>query len=387
VKRDGAENVVTLSPPDAVQAERPEDEAASLAALRAAFQLIVSAGVAGQETRHLRIAGQLATLCSADRDRLAAFGRPFRHLIADPAEGGRPEGRPTLTIHLLGRTGAERPPHFAEADESAPGSPDRFAQAVVRHGEGGRFVGYRRGGTVAALDRSAGSMVVWCGDDFPAIDRGQPLFPLFAVWLHDLDLQLVHAGLVARGENGALLGGAGGSGKSTTALACMRSGMAYLGDDLIALELPETGEDGASARGFSLYNSARLEPRNLERFPELQGTVEPLDPNEPDKLVLYPLDGEGEAASSGTARIRAVLLPRVTAGPPRAVPLSPAKALLGLAPSSIRAMAPQPMAAGLERLAKLVERVPCYQLQVSEDLAAVAEEVERVIHESAEDEL
>lgn len=372
--------------PDALQVERPEREASSLAALRAAFDAIMSAGVAEQETRHLRIAGQPATLSSADHERLAAFGRPFRHLIADPADPaaqGGSEGYPALTIHLLGGTGAELPPHFAEAERPS-GTTDLFAQAVVRHGEGGRFVGYRRRHTVAALDRSAGSMVVWCGEDFPAIDRGQPLFPLFAVWLHDLNLQLVHAGLVARGENGALLGGAGGSGKSTTALACMRSGMAYLGDDLIALALPETGEGGAGPRGYSLYNSARLEPRNLERFPELRGTVEPLDPNEPDKLVLYPLDGEGETASAGAARIRAVLLPRVTSGRPRAVPLSPAKALLGLAPSSIRAMAPQPMAAGLERLARLVERVPCYQLQVSEDLTAVAREVDRVIYEGAE---
>jgi hypothetical protein len=111
----------------------------------------------------------------------------------------------------------------------------------------------------------------------------------------------------------------------------------------------------------------------------LQGTVEPLDPREPDKLVLYPLEGELAGASGGSARIRAVLLPRVTGGAPRALPLSPAKALLGLAPSSIRSMAPQPMAAGLARLARLVEAVPCHQLEVSEDLAAVAHEVERVL--------
>jgi hypothetical protein len=229
-------------------------------------------------------------------------------------------------------------------------------------------------------------MVVWCGEGFPASDRGQPLFALFAAWLHDLDLQLVHAGLVASGESGALLGGAGGSGKSTTALACMRAGLTYLGDDSIALSLPLAGEGaGEEPWGFSLYASARLEAANLERFPELIGTAEPMDPREPDKLVLYPLDGlddrQVRGVTAGSARLAALLLPHVTGGAPRAVPLAPAKALLLLAPSSIRAMAPQPMVLGFERLARLVESVPCYRLEVGEDLAAVANEVERVLTE------
>jgi len=112
---------------------------------------------------------------------------------------------------------------------------------------------------------------LWWMQDFaqlPLYERAAPFLLLFHWWhaLNSRNSLLLHAAAVGT-ENGAglLLAGRGGSGKSTTAVACLlNDGWLYVGDDYcvvrVASEIPAV---------HSLYCSAKIDPKTLASFPSL----------------------------------------------------------------------------------------------------------------------
>ena len=102
----------------------------------------------------------------------------------------------------------------------------------------------------------------------------------------------------------ALIVGAGGSGKSTSALWCIGSGLLYCGDEY-ALVAPES-----EPRVYSLYCSGKLEPFRLRNFPHLIGRVESQEVPEGEKALLF-ADRPEDGATRSLA-LRAVLVPRIT---------------------------------------------------------------------------
>jgi len=76
-------------------------------------------------------------------------------------------------------------------------------------------------------------------------------------------LQLTHAAAVGL-ERGLLLSGKGGSGKSTTALACWHAGMNLIGDDYCWVR------PGPPVTAFALYRSARISPNPCVELPGWQ---------------------------------------------------------------------------------------------------------------------
>ncbi len=67
----------------------------------------------------------------------------------------------------------------------------------------------------------------------PAWDVATPFRDLLQGWNRLNDGHVIHGGVVADEENAVLLAGAGGAGKSSTALACLlHSDLYFLGDDL-----------------------------------------------------------------------------------------------------------------------------------------------------------
>ena len=96
-------------------------------------------------------------------------------------------------------------------------------------------------------------------------ERGRPLDRPLLEWHNDAHVQVIHAGLVAHHDRGILFAGKGGSGKSTSALACLCAGFDFLSEDFVGLEsLPD-----GSFVGHSIYNSVFLETDHLRRFPTL----------------------------------------------------------------------------------------------------------------------
>ena len=151
----------------------------------------------------------------------------------------------------------------------------------------------------------------------------------------------MHAAAVGVRGHGVLLAGAGGAGKSTTALAAYARGLELCGDDYCAL--------GPGPTVHALYGVGKLEPDAARLVPELDGPIVALEP-------------------TPSLALSAVVLPRVVPGGRTTLtPVSPAAALRALAPSSTFQLpgAPRgPFAA----LAALVRELPAYRLELWEDL-------------------
>ncbi len=137
-------------------------------------------------------------------------------------------------------------------------------------------------GAVSLMDLESRRAMYWLNShrDLPAWVLGSPLRTILHWWLESNGRQLVHAaGLGYRGR-GVLIPGRGGSGKSSTALACLEAGLDYIGDDYLAIAMdPEPVM-------YRLFNTAKLEPAQMARFPGLARCRSVLDPGF-DKSVLF----------------------------------------------------------------------------------------------------
>jgi hypothetical protein len=239
-----------------------------------------------------------------------------------------------------------------------------------------RFIGRRRFQTFMWMDRSFQHIIGWVQDaaELSALERANPVrFPLF-LWHSDQGTEVIHAGLISKNGRGILLGGRGGAGKTTTALACLYSGFDYLGDDYIGLE----ASGAESLIGHSLYSSAWLPKDNLHRFPGFVAHAEPDEYGASERyLVFVHTLFPNQLASS--APIRVLVLPRVTgASFCRLRPATKGEALLALAPTSIVNL-PNSGSRTLQKLANLLERVPCYWLELGSDLENIPRCLEEVI--------
>lgn len=260
-------------------------------------------------------------------------------------------------------------------DEAETGVPAPLARAVLAEespgittaSEDGRYVVFERAGSMFAFDRVRRHIVGWVADTgrLTQYEIGRPWHSELLLWGRDRGLQPVHAGFIHRNGDGILLGGPGGSGKSTTSLLCMGAGWDYLADDYVALE-----SRGEGFVGHGLYCSTHLEPEHLRRFAHLEPSAIPGRLAREDKSLVL-LSGVAGSRLSARANIRVLALPHVadqaTTTFRRA---SRAEALLRLAPSSLLLLPYQGAGHnGFAALVALVERVPTYWLELGRDFA------------------
>ena len=205
----------------------------------------------------------------------------------------------------------------------------------------------RDAGLVRAMLREADGLASW--------QRAKPLQLPLSIFFADRGVDLLHGGLVSLNGRGLLIAGAGGAGKSTLALASVLRGLDFLGDDCVGV-----GRTDGAFLGFSIFGSSCLERDHLRRFSSVPspegGAVD-------EKAVLQPgrwFEGRMGAETS----IRAIVLPRVTAG--GSVTVAPAggrDALLALAPGSILKRA-VPAAGALARMTRLARELPAFRLEM-----------------------
>jgi len=238
------------------------------------------------------------------------------------------------------------------------------------------LIGYRNGAFTAVLDRGSRRVAGWLAPAgrLPAPEQARPLVRLLALWHGDRGRPVVHAGMVAWRDRGALVVGGGGTGKSTTVAACACAGLAYLGDDAIAVEERPDG----GFHGHSIFATALLDPVLLRRLPALaRGGAAGGRAADGKCLVAMAAVAGGTIARS--APMAALVVPSLHAGAASAfAPASPAEALRALAPSTLaKRFAPDREL--LSHLARLVERVPSYRLALGTDLGDAARCVRAIL--------
>jgi hypothetical protein len=201
-------------------------------------------------------------------------------------------------------------------------------------------------------------------------ERSGPARRILHWWASSQGLQMAHAAAVGTAEGGVLLVGRGGSGKSTTAIACLGSQLRHAADDYCLLSL-----DGG-LRVHALYASAKTDWRSLARLPHLRAAFDasPLR-GEEESVVFLPHDFPGAMIESFP--LRAVIVPRIGGALCRMAPISPAAALRAVAPSTMMQL-PGDRNGTLERLADVVRAVPCFELSLSPEPQAAVPLLERL---------
>jgi hypothetical protein len=317
--------------------------------------------------RRLRIAGRAVRLRFAGPALLHELGPGLEHLACDAP----PTADPDLTVLVWdsASTGTRMPP--------PPWTPeDHLAHGLIRGFTDERFatVFQPHAGTLSMLDARARTALFWTRDagDIPWYERASPFRAIIQFWAFGRGVHLVHGAAVGTARGGALIVGAGGSGKSTAALAALAHGLLYAGDDVTLVDL------GPPPVVHGLYRSAKLHPPDLARFPDLRPLVRNADALEREKALLL-LDGPARARIVPELALRAVLVPRVSCRPETRIrPCTPGRAHLALAPSTLLQV-PGARPESLVALGRLARELPCFVLESGSDLPGLARAIERLL--------
>ncbi len=216
------------------------------------------------------------------------------------------------------------------------------------------------------LDRKQREAVYWVADagEVPYWERSFPLRTMFHWWFEELPLQPVHAAAVGLADGGVLITGPCGSGKSTTALACLESELLYAGDDYVL------AQHAPSPHVHCLYCAAKLEADNVGRFPGLRAFLDNADRLDREKALVFLSSWRPEKLCRGFP-LRALITQRVTGR--RDTSLHRAGAL-----EAVKALAPTTLyhllggeAQAFAKIAALVRQLPCYVLETGTDLPQI----------------
>jgi hypothetical protein len=175
----------------------------------------------------------------------------------------------------------------------------------------------------------------------------------------------VHAACVALKEYGLLLVGASGAGKSTLALAMIRAGCDFLGDDMVFLH---RRADGIGAWGFP--EEVDVSDQTAAMFPELRHLAGRATLPGRDKHAVDVEEAFG-VTPVPACRPHAVVVPTISGGRSVLRSMSASSALRELAPN-ILLTDPVASQAHLDMLAELVREVPCFSFATGTDLDEAA---------------
>lgn len=334
-----------------------------LGGIEASFEHAAAEG--GLVELRIRLAGAAVHVRSAGPTMLEQLGPALGHLKDDSGEA------PLLTISAWDSHGAGLdPPPLPETD------PDEPRGAVFYVDDPPRQVAYQPGlSQLSAYDAERGSAWFWCRSaaDLPFWEPAAPFRQILHWWLAQRGLMLLHGAAVGLRDGGVLLVGRGGSGKSTCALSSLTSNLLYAGDDYVAV--------GQEPGPFvsSLYCSGKLEPGHAKILSHLPPASYEGDGAPDEKAVFYVSERFPERMCEGFP-LRAVLVPKIRGSEPRITPVAPGEALRALAPSTLLQLHPaRPQA--LAGMARLLQRVPAYRLEVGGPVELIPGAIERLLRE------
>ncbi|MCU1360940.1 MAG: hypothetical protein JWN99_2229 [Ilumatobacteraceae bacterium] len=324
-----------------------------------------AANVGGWRVRNVRLGRRVIAFRSTDDRVHSMLGRTMGHLRTDdPADT-------TISVCDTETTGVPRPVEPSWATETWR----HESPATVLYQDRDRD-------SVAWSDAERAVALMWIPAEasIPPWERPAPLRSLIDRLLGPTGATLVHGGIVGDERGGVMLAGRGGSGKSTSVVACVAAGLQSGGDDFLLMH----NDDRHPTTGWSMYATARLLPESpaWSRFHASAHAIE-----EPRALA----DSDGNVIKRtvflneqfpGSVRdrfpIRAVAVPVVTDRVTTvAVAMRPSEALRAVAPSSMLHLDPRQSA--LTTIAALVGDVPCYWLQVGSDLDSVSRVVDELL--------
>jgi hypothetical protein len=216
--------------------------------------------------------------------------------------------------------------------------------------------------TFSFFDRASRQAFFWVPDGrtIPWWERAAPFRTIFSWWQEDHGRHFVHSAAVGVDGSAVLLAGPGGSGKSTTSIACLVDGLDFFGGDYVVMR------PGTAPSVHSVYSSAKLDERSLDLIPSLKPLVATPAARDADKSIIYLQEAFGNRLAAD-ADLTAILLPKI-ADSTSVTPATPAESLRLLAPSSIFQL-PSAGEDAFRAIGSLVRTIPSFRLQVGPDPA------------------
>lgn len=263
---------------------------------------------------------------------------------------------PDLTVCLWdsASTGsAMPPPPWSDSDY-------RERSEIRGYNTNGYRTAYELGSNfLSMLDTERNVALFWTrdADELPSYVSSAPLRTILHWWAGGHEHRLVHAGAVGTSDGGVLLAGKGGSGKSTTALACLDSDLSYVSDDYCLLE------SDPEPYAHSLYSSGKFGPGSVPHLPHLTSKINNADGLDTEKAIVFLNQHYPEKLTAGFP-VRAVFIPRVHDQTHTTItPASRMESLHALAPSTLFQLS----GAGRDAFADLAtfaKNTPAYHLNL-----------------------
>lgn len=232
----------------------------------------------------------------------------------------------------------------------------------------------KHNGTLNVFDRKRKLAIHWINDanTLPWWIGGSPLQMILHWFMLERGLQLTHAGAVGYQSGGVLLTGKGGSGKSTTALSCLKAGMNYVSEDYCLLS------EAPDPYSYCVYNSAKLEPHTLQLFPEMSAYIANTDRQAHEKAFIYQHQHYPDKIIDGFPLKALLVLSIENSRQTTLEGISTEEALPSLVISTMWQLIHTGMRT-MTHLKKVAEGLPCYRLRLGSDLKQIPAIIESLL--------
>jgi hypothetical protein len=214
--------------------------------------------------------------------------------------------------------------------------------------------------------------------NLPVQDQREFFLLSFVILLRGHDRYGLHANGLIQEEQGILIVGESGAGKTTLTLGLMSQGWHLLSDDAIMLRRVECGIEAlALRRGFSCTR------QTANHFSGLIDSFENR-PHLRDNKRLIDTEAVFPGSFSASCRPRAIIFPRIShQSQSQLVPMGESEAIFSLIAQSPGIMTEQPWAARqLELLQQLVSQASSYRLLSGSDVFEDPESVSRQLRDT-----
>lgn len=189
---------------------------------------------------------------------------------------------------------------------------------------------------------------------------GHTLAGLFSRWASETDQILLHAAAVGHNDNGVLVVGRSGSGKSTFSVSCLSGEMDFVSDDYTLV----TGSGPLYA--MPLYTGVAVNPDMYEKMPYLGDPSVPPNAAWCNGKLQFHL--EREQIRSRLA-IKAIIMPKLSGDDEPSIHLSTAgAAMTQMLHSSLTQLDRNRDTALMQQMASRMSGLPVYQMHMSTDL-------------------
>ena len=307
--------------------------------------------------RDYKIAGKHVSLCFTNPQLEKQLSSALQHLASPPLLN------PALVVYLASANGA------GGIDLPAPdwNSLRFFERGNLRAYSDNEFslIYNHRIGVFNAVNHRTNTAIYWARTEtLPYYERSAPLRHLLQAMMQRHGVFVTHASAVGLADGGVLIAGRTGSGKSTTAVVCLRSELLYAGDDYILTEAEP------NPHIYSLYSSAKVNTATMHWIPEWQSSVSNSSSLSVEKALIFVSQTRPEKCVSGFP-LRAIVLPRVTTQATTMVrSVSGNEAFRAIVPDTVFTIlgdVPRMMAI----YKQLTQQLPCYRVELGTDLAQI----------------